>query len=138
MGQLPPHFHNKFYSVKQIFIALTLVSMVFLLGKFTSVTVFDTRPERIRLNRWYLKDNQQSRKASENEKTSPLSTSSKQFSYIIENQRLRISREMMSFPFEKDHNLMDFIPDEGGQPVRAMVNKYSKIVFNEFSSREVS
>jgi len=28
---------------------------------------------------------------------------------------------MMSFPFEKDHNLMDFIPDGGGQPVRAMI-----------------
>ena len=28
---------------------------------------------------------------------------------------------MTSFPFDKDHDVNDYIPDEGGQPVRAMV-----------------
>ena len=143
--QLPSQFHNKFYNAKQIFVALTLVSMVFLLGKFTSVTVFgkfdqilsqsfelqfflclDTRPERIRLSRWYNKDNHlsNSKKSRDHDDNGPkilqLSTS-KQYNYIIENQRLRISREMTSFPFDKDHDVNDYIPDEGGQPVRAMV-----------------
>jgi len=124
--QLPSQFHNKFYNAKQIFVALTLVSMVFLLGKFTSVTVFDTRPERIRLSRWYNKDNHlsNSKKSRDHDDNGPkilqLSTS-KQYNYIIENQRLRISREMTSFPFDKDHDVNDYIPDEGGQPVRAMI-----------------
>jgi len=59
MGQhLPPHYHNKFYSVKQIFVAVTLVSMVFLLAKFTSVTVFDIRSQRIKNSnqRWLYKE----------------------------------------------------------------------------------
>ena len=137
MGQhLPPHYHNKFYSVKQIFVAVTLVSMVFLLAKFTSVTVFDIRSQRIRpsATRWiYKEDDDNHRKTSVKLKydqslSSPASSSSlatsqqsKEYGYIIENQRLRIVREMRSFPYDKDHGLMDYIPDEGGQPVRAMV-----------------
>lgn len=137
MGQhLPPHYYNKFYSVKQIFVAVTLVSMVFLLAKFTSVTVFDIRSQRIRpsATRWiYKEDDDNHRKTSVKLKydqslSSPASSSSlatsqqsKEYGYIIENQRLRIVREMRSFPYDKDHGLMDYIPDEGGQPVRAMI-----------------
>ena len=47
--------------------------------------------------------------------------SRKPFDYIIENQRVRISSEMDLFPFENNQELNDFIPDQGGQPVRAMV-----------------
>ena len=143
MGQhLPPHYYSKFYSVKQIFVAVTLVSMVFLLAKFTSVTVFDIRSQRIKNSnqRWIYKeennnnnnDDNHQRKTSEkilkyDQSLSSLSSSlatsqqSKEYGYIIENQRLRIVREMRSFPYDKDHGLMDYIPDEGGQPVRAMV-----------------
>ena len=47
--------------------------------------------------------------------------SRKPFDYIIENQRVRISSEMDQFPFENNQELMDLIPDQGGQPIRAMV-----------------
>ena len=150
MGQhLPPHYYNKFYSVKQIFVAVTLVSMVFLLAKFTSVTVFDIRSQRIRpsATRWiYKEDDDNHRKTSvkltyDQSLSSPASSSlatsqqSKEYGYIIENQRLRIVREMRSFPYDKDHGLMDYIPDEGGQPVRAMVSIFTLHRKLETSSR---
>lgn len=49
----------------------------------------------------------------------------KSFDYIIENQRLRIGSEMDQFPFEHGDELKDYIMDQGGQPVRAMVNANS-------------
>ena len=85
---------------------------------FFKFLCLDSRPERIRLSRWYNKDNHlsNSKKSGDHDDNGP-----KQFNYIIENQRLRISREMTSFPFDKEHDVNDYIPDEGGQPVRAMV-----------------
>ena len=36
---------------------------------------------------------------------------------------------MTSFPFDKDHDVNDYIPDEGGQPVRAMVIPKDKYMY---------
>lgn len=45
------------------------------------------------------------------------------FDYILENQRVRIATEMDQFPFENnpDQQLLDLIPESGGQPKRAMI-----------------
>ena len=114
-----------------------MVSLIRFYHKVSNCNFFlclDTRPERIRLSRWYNKDNHlsNSKKSRDHDDNGPkilqLSTS-KQYNYIIENQRLRISREMTSFPFDKDHDVNDYIPDEGGQPVRAMVIPKDKYMY---------
>lgn len=45
----------------------------------------------------------------------------KLYQYIIDNQRVRIMSEMDQFPVENNQDINDFIPDQGGQPSRAMV-----------------
>ena len=52
------------------------------------------------------------------------------FDYILENQRVRIATEMDQFPFENnpDQQLLDLIPESGGQPKRAMVVKSNHVL----------
>lgn len=48
-------------------------------------------------------------------------SNNKLYQYIIDNQRVRIMSEMDQFPVENNQDINDLIPDQGGQPSRAMV-----------------
>ena len=88
--------------------------VIFLTVKYSSVAIFNIKPELIRKLAYHNPQVQ-------SDKSRHKFGSRKPFDYIIENQRVRISSEMDLFPFENNQELMDFIPDQGGQPVRAMI-----------------
>ena len=46
----------------------------------------------------------------------------KQFKTIIENQKIRIAKEMESFVFDGKTNFTHHVIEKGGEPIRAMVS----------------
>jgi hypothetical protein len=51
------------------------------------------------------------------------------YEYVIQNQMARIEAEMYRYPFRNGQELQDLIPDQGGQPVRALVrSKYKQLI----------
>ncbi len=105
---------SSYFSTLQICMGCTFVFVVFLTAKFSSVAIFDLKPEKLlrpQLNQ-HLHPLVPSRPNSKNRHN---------FDYIIDNQRVRIQTEMEHYPFDNNQQLLDLIPDQGGQPIRAMV-----------------
>jgi len=105
---------SSYHSALQICVVFTFVFVIFLTAKYSSVAIFDVKPEMIRHLAYHDSEVQV-------DKSRHTFHSRKPFDYIIENQRVRISSEMDQFPFENNQELMDLIPDQGGQPIRAMI-----------------
>lgn len=130
MSASKPLSHRSYYSTLQLFVAFTFVFVVFLTAKFTSVTLFDTRPERVRgagnINHVHKQELRFDIIAT------PQKKAPKKFDYIIENQRLRIGSDMDQFPFDQGDQLKDFIMDQGGQPVRAMVSIFIDFLLHAY------
>jgi len=103
-----------YQSALQLCMAFTFVFVIFLTAKYSSVAIFDVKPEKIRWLAYHDSHTQP-------DKSRNTFLPHKPFDYIIENQRVRIDHEMDQFPFENNQELMDLIPDQGGRPIRAMI-----------------
>ena len=44
------------------------------------------------------------------------------FKTIIENQKIKVAKEMESFIFDEETNLTNHVIEKGGEPIRAMVS----------------
>ena len=44
------------------------------------------------------------------------------FKTIIENQKIKVAKEMESFIFDEETNLTNYVIEKGGEPIRAMVS----------------
>ena len=126
-----------FYITLQACVAITFIFVVIMTVRYSSsssIAFFEMKPESAVAKITSLFDGQQaviiSPQSERLKKQSSLSSdgkdkqSHKPFDYILENQRIRIATEMDQFPFENSHQqLLDLIPESGGQPKRAMVIK---------------
>lgn len=123
-----------FYITLQACVAITFIFVIIMTVRYSSSSIafFEMKPESAVAKITSLFDGQQAAiinpQSERLKKQSSLSSdgkdkqSHKPFDYILENQRIRIATEMDQFPFENSHQqLLDLIPESGGQPKRAMI-----------------
>ena len=125
-----------FYITLQACVAITFVFVIIMTVRYSSSSVafFEIKPEAVAKITSLFDQQQQAviinpqserlKKQSSSSLMGKDKQSHKPFDYILENQRIRIATEMDQFPFENSHQqLLDLIPESGGQPKRAMVIK---------------
>ena len=126
-----------FYITLQACVAITFIFVIIMTVRYSSsssIAFFEMKPESAVAKITSLFDGQQAaiinpqserlKKQSSSSLMGKDKQSHKPFDYILENQRIRIATEMDQFPFENSHQqLLDLIPESGGQPKRAMVIK---------------
>lgn len=108
--------------------AFTFVLVIFLTAKYTSVSsiVITKRPVKVS---WL---SEQIFNVTRHPPPPLLKVRKKvngTYEYVIQNQMARIEAEMYRYPFRNGQELQDLIPDQGGQPVRALVrSKYKQLI----------